>query len=308
MASGGSRMRLATIRGERGPRLHVKGAVGYLDVADATGNAGLTALSGLLAAGRAGLDAVQTLTREPGSAVQPARFASAAHGAGRVLCLGLNYGDHAREAGWMPPTWPELFVRGPQSVVGPFDPIVAPALSQQLDYEGELGVVIGSGGRYIRSEDALGAILGFTVLNEVTARDWQRAARQWTPGKNFDATMPVGPEIVTVDEVDAGDLEITTTLNGAVMQSARTAQMLLSINRAIEFISSFTTLVPGDVIATGTPAGVGFARTPPVFLQPGDVVEVTIEGVGSIRNEVVAEASPPQAWPWSPPIPEDGAL
>jgi 2-keto-4-pentenoate hydratase/2-oxohepta-3-ene-1,7-dioic acid hydratase in catechol pathway len=120
--------------------------------------------------------------------------------------------------------------------------------------------------------------------------------------------MPVGPEIVTVDEIDANDLAVTTTLNGVVMQTGRTSQMLVSISRAIEFISSFTTLTPGDVIATGTPAGVGFTRKPPVFLGPGDVVEVAIEGIGSIRSTVVAEADPPDTWPWSPPVREDGVL
>ena len=301
-------MRLATVRSSRGFRLHVKGTEGYLDVAETTGDSRLSSLAGLLSAGSAGLSAARELSSEAGEPIQPDDLAPAAHGAGRVLCLGLNYGDHARETGWMPPSWPELFVRGPQSMVGPFDSIVAPALSRQLDYEGELGIVIGAGGRYIRSEDALGSVLGFTVLNEVTARDWQRASQQWTPGKNFDATMPVGPEIVTVDEIDANDLAVTTTLNGMVMQAGRTSQMLLSISRVIEFISSFTTLTPGDVIATGTPAGVGFTRKPPVFLGPGDVVEVAIEGIGSIRSTVVAEADPPDTWPWSPPLREDGVL
>jgi 2-keto-4-pentenoate hydratase/2-oxohepta-3-ene-1,7-dioic acid hydratase in catechol pathway len=179
---------------------------------------------------------------------------------------------------------------------------VKPALSSSFDYEGELGVVIGRGGRYIRAEDATATIAGYVVVMDGTAREWQRAATQWTAGKNFDRTMPIGPEIVTADEVDVSDVLLTTRLNGEVMQSARTSQMIFDIPRTIEFLSSFTTLRPGDVIATGTPGGVGFARTPPVFLQPGDVVEVTVEGVGRIENEVVAEESDGNAtWPWNPP-------
>jgi acylpyruvate hydrolase len=301
-------MRLATVRSPRGARLHVRGASGYVDAGDATGDERLSTLMGLLALGQAGLDALAPATEGVGREIALRDFAPAMLGTGRIICFGLNYGDHARETGWMPPTWPEVFVRGPQSLVGPADDIVAPALSSQLDFEGELAVVIGRGGRYIPAERALDAVLGFSVVNEVTARDWQRASKQWTPGKNFDATMPMGPEIVTVDEVNTDDLALTTTLNGTVMQSGRTSQMLTSVGRAIEFVSSFTALAPGDVIATGTPAGVGFTRKPAVFLQPGDVVEVTIENLGTIRNRVVVEQDAPTSWPWVVPVREDGLL
>jgi acylpyruvate hydrolase len=138
------------------------------------------------------------------------------------------------------------------------------------------------------------------VVNDASARDWQRAATQWTAGKNFEGSMPIGPEVVTANEVDVGDLAISSTLNGQVMQSARTSQMLVDVPSAVEFFSSFTRLVPGDVIATGTPGGVGYARTPPVFLQPGDVIEVTVEGIGTIRNRVVAEDGAPTDWRWRP--------
>jgi 2-keto-4-pentenoate hydratase/2-oxohepta-3-ene-1,7-dioic acid hydratase in catechol pathway len=160
--------------------------------------------------------------------------------------------------------------------------------------------VIGRGGRYIKASDAMAAIAGFVVLNDATAREWQRAATQWTAGKNFDGSMPVGPELVTTDEVDISDTALTTTLNGQVMQSARTSQMIIDVPSAIEFFSSFTTLRPGDVIATGTPGGVGFARKPPVWLQPGDLIEVTVEGIGTIRNRVVAEPVDLTAWRWQP--------
>jgi 2-keto-4-pentenoate hydratase/2-oxohepta-3-ene-1,7-dioic acid hydratase in catechol pathway len=219
----------------------------------------------------------------------------------RVLCFGVNYLEHALEGGRPPTTWPEVFVRGAESVAPPYGDLVKPALSERFDYEGELALVIGKGGRYIRARDALSAIAGYTVLMDGSAREWQRAASQWTPGKNFDATMPIGPEIVTADEVDVSDVQLTTTLNGQVMQSARTSQMIFDIPATIEYLSSFTTLKPGDVIATGTPGGVGFARQPPVWLQPGDLLEIEIEGVGRIANRVVAEETSVNGWPWVPP-------
>jgi len=143
-------------------------------------------------------------------------------------------------------------------------------------------------------------IFGYCAMKDATARDWQGASTQWTAGKNFDGSMPIGPEVVTTDEVDVGDLTITTTLNGRVMQSARTSDMIVSVDRAVEFLSSFTTWQPGDVIATGTPGGVGFARTPPVWLAPGDLIEVSVEGVGAIANRVVAEAADIPGWAWRP--------
>jgi 2-keto-4-pentenoate hydratase/2-oxohepta-3-ene-1,7-dioic acid hydratase in catechol pathway len=138
------------------------------------------------------------------------------------------------------------------------------------------------------------------VLNDASARDWQRAASQWTAGKNFEGSMPLGPEVVTTDELDVSDLAISSTLNGQVMQSARTSLMLVDVPSAVEFFSSFTRLVPGDVIATGTPGGVGFARKPPVWMHPGDVIEISVEGLGTIRNRVVAEEDAPQDWRWRP--------
>jgi 2-keto-4-pentenoate hydratase/2-oxohepta-3-ene-1,7-dioic acid hydratase in catechol pathway len=220
----------------------------------------------------------------------------------------VNYSEHALETGREVPAWPESFMRTSASVLAPYADLVRPAFTTGFDYEGELGIVIGQGGRYIPAEKALAAVAGFTVLNDATARDWQRAGSQWLPGKNFDGTMPLGPEIVTPDELDVTDIELTTTLNGIVMQSARTSQMLVSAMESVEFFSSFTTLRAGDVIATGTPGGVGFARTPPVWLEPGDTIEVTIQGLGTIRNRVITEEDAPVGWRWLPSSTATGAL
>lgn len=293
-------MRLATIRTEVGMRLHVRSTTGdgYVDVGEATGEERYSELGAVLAGGESALDAIRRVAGRAGKQYGEADFGPAVPHPRRILCLGVNYLEHALEGGRPAPTWPETFVRGADSVAAPFGPLVRPALTERFDYEGELGLVVGAGGRMIPAEKALSAIAGYVVLNDGTAREWQRAASQWTPGKNFDGTMPIGPEVVTTDEVDVSDVQLTTTLNGEVMQSARTSQMIVDIPSTIEYLSSFTTLRPGDVIATGTPGGVGFARTPPVWLVPGDVVEITIEGVGAIRNEVVDETVDVSSWRW----------
>jgi 2-keto-4-pentenoate hydratase/2-oxohepta-3-ene-1,7-dioic acid hydratase in catechol pathway len=273
-----------------------------VDVAAESGNPEFAALATVLRAGPAALDAVRALSARDGREYSLDRLGPAVPSPERILCLGVNYSEHAIEGGREIPTWPEAFVRGRDSVLAPYADLVKPALSTRFDYEGELGVVIGAGGRYIPADKALDAIAGFVVLNDASAREWQRAGTQWTAGKNFEGSMPIGPEVVTTDEADVTDVALTTTLNGTVMQSARTSQMIVDIPSAIEFFSSFTRLMPGDVIATGTPGGVGFARQPPVWLQPDDVIEVSIEGVGTIRNRVVAESGAPTDWRWRPPV------
>jgi acylpyruvate hydrolase len=292
-------MRLATMVTARGLRLHVRGRAGYVDVADGTGNPAFATLRGLLDA--QALDDVRGLQDDAGTEFGPEEFGPAVPQPRRILCLGVNYREHAIEGGREVPTWPEAFVRGEGSVLGPYADLVRPALTGRFDYEGELGLVIGAGGRYIPAGKALDAIAGYVVLNDATARDWQRAATQWTAGKNFEGTMPIGPELVTTDEADVSDAALVTTLNGEVMQSARTAQRIVDVPSAVEFFSSFTRLRPGDVIATGTPGGVGFARQPPVWLQPGDIIEISVEGVGAIRNRVVAEDAGLSDWRWRPP-------
>ena len=294
-------MRLATISTAAGPRLHVLGRSGYVNVGEATGDPQLASLRSFLEARRPAMDAVRGLIDRDGRQYGPEDFGPAVPAPERILCLGVNYSDHAIESRGEVPSWPDVFVRGRGTVLGPYADLVKPALTERFDYEGELGLVIGAGGRYIPASKALDAVAGFVVLNDASAREWQRAGTQWTPGKNFDASMPIGPEVVTTDEVDVSDVALTTTLNGDVMQSARTSQLIVDVPSAVEYFSSFTTLVPGDVIATGTPGGVGFARTPPVWLIPGDVIEVTVEGVGTIRNRVVSEEGGPPDWRWQPP-------
>jgi acylpyruvate hydrolase len=300
-------VRLATLITAAGSRLHVRADDGgYVDIGEAAGDERLAHFGSFIAAGPAALDAARALRSREGREFAPWEFGPAVPAPDRILCLGLNYREHALEGGRAVPTWPDTFVRGPQTLIGPYADLIKPALTDRFDYEGELGIVIGAGGRYIPAAKAIDAIAGFTVLNDASARDWQRAGSQWTPGKNFDATMPIGPEVVTPDEIDVSDLALTTELNGLVMQSARTSQMLVDVPSTVEFFSSFTTLRPGDVIATGTPGGVGFARNPPVWLQPDDVIEITIEGLGTIRNRVVAENGDRSGWRWRPGAPPSG--
>ena len=294
-------MRLATLITTSGSRLHVRADDGgYVDIGEATGEDRFARFESFIAAGPAAMETARGLRDRAGREFAPWRFGPAVPAPERILCLGLNYAEHALEGGRTVPAWPDTFVRASQTLIGPYADLVKPALTERFDYEGELGIVIGAGGRYIPASKAIDAIAGFTVLNDASARDWQRAGTQWTPGKNFDGTMPIGPEIVTPDEVDISDLALTTELNGLVMQSARTSQMLVDVPSTVEFFSSFTTLRPGDVIATGTPGGVGFARNPPVWLQPDDVIEITIEGIGTIRNRVVAESGDRSGWRWRP--------
>jgi 2-keto-4-pentenoate hydratase/2-oxohepta-3-ene-1,7-dioic acid hydratase in catechol pathway len=200
----------------------------------------------------------------------------------KILAVGLNYRTHAAESGMAVPSEPLVFSKLPSSVIGPLEPIVYPILSQQVDYEGELAVVIGQRARNVPPEKAHGFILGYTCGNDVTARDLQRRDDQWTRAKGFDTFCPLGPYIVT--DLDPGHLTIQTRVNGEIRQSTSTTDMVFSVAELISYVSQVMTLEPGDVILTGTPAGVG-------PLQPGDVVEVEIEGIGTLRNLVVSQGS-----------------
>ena len=201
--------------------------------------------------------------------------------------VGLNYRDHATETGRPLPETPTLFMKSPGSVIGPGQPIVVPPHVTQPDYEGELAVVIGRRVRDVPVDDALSVVAGVTVGHDVSARDHQYTTGQWTWSKSFDTFCPLGPEVVPLDEIDLGRLPIETRVSGQVMQSSNTSELVFSVPELIAWISRGCTLQPGDVILTGTPAGVGAARTPPRWLLDGDVVEITIGGVGTLRNPVV---------------------
>lgn len=304
-------MRLATISTPSGLRLAVLANGGYIDVANALRDETFTDLTSVLAKGPMALDQLRPLGALDGVPYQDSLLGPAVPRPGRIFCLGLNYAEHAAEGGRSPGGWPESFLRTTSSIVAPFGNIVKPQLSSQLDFEGELGIVIGKGGRYICADKALESIAGYVVINDVSARDWQRAGSQWTGGKNFDQTMPIGPVVVTSDEIDPTNLLIQSRLNGQIMQQERTSAMILDVAHAVEFFSSVTKLLPGDLISTGTPSGTGFARTPPVYLQPGDLIEVTIENIGTISNHVVAELDQSTSsanWPWTPPAREGASI
>lgn len=207
----------------------------------------------------------------------------------RILCVGLNYFDHINETGRETPSYPVLFPKFASNLLGANDDIIIPPESHQVDYECELAVIIGKKGRRISQEDALSHVLGYSVANDVTMRDYQYKTHQWLQGKAWDNSTPIGPVIVTPDEADITNARITTVLNGRVMQESDLSSLIFSIPRLISDISEFTELEAGDVILTGTPGGVGYRRDPQVFLKPGDVVAVEIENVGRIQNKVSAE-------------------
>jgi len=209
---------------------------------------------------------------------------------GKVICIGLNYKDHAAESKMALPTSPVTFSKYPTAVTHPASPVYLPAATHQGDYEAELAVVIGRLAKHVPRARAYEYVLGYTNLNDVSARDLQFADKQWQRGKSCDSFAPMGPAIVTRDEVpDPHALRIRLRLNGETMQDSSTAQLIFGIDQLIAFLTETVTLEPGDVIATGTPAGVGFARTPPVYLKPGDIMEVEVEGLGVLSNPVLAD-------------------
>ncbi|MBR0755462.1 fumarylacetoacetate hydrolase family protein [Bradyrhizobium jicamae] len=209
----------------------------------------------------------------------------------KILCIGLNYENHRKETGRSEVENPTVFGRFANSQTGHLTNIIRPRVSTDLDFEGELAIVIGKPGRYIQKADAFSHIAGYACYNEGSVRDFQRHTHQFTPGKNFPSTGGFGPYLVTPDEVGAiGKLRLQTRLNGEVVQDTTIDQMIFDIPRQIEYCSSFTRLEPGDVIATGTPGGVGSRRTPPLWMKAGDVVEVEIDRVGLLRNGIADEA------------------
>jgi len=285
-------MRLVTYQSDRGPRVAVLGSRSLIDLNRA--DDGLPScpkqllaawdeqkprVEAAVASGRGVVDdVVQLLPPIP----HPEK----------VVCVGLNYADHARETRTTPPSEPVIFSKFPTAVRADGEPIVLPRLSQEVDYEAELVVVIGRGGRHIHRHQAMAHVAAYACGNDVSARDWQRRkpGGQWLLGKSFDSFAPLGPAMVTADEIpDPGDLDVCLRLNGQIMQQSNTNQLIFSIDFLIAYVSAVCSLAPGDLIFTGTPEGVGFVRRPPVYLKPGDWVEVEIERIGVLRNPVVAE-------------------
>ena len=207
---------------------------------------------------------------------------------GKIICIGLNYRDHAAESNMAIPEKPVMFSKFSTCVIAPGEPVVLPSTSEQVDYEAEMAVVIGRRAKHVSADRAYDYVLGYTAFNDVSARDFQFADGQWQRGKSCDTFAPMGQTIVTTDVItDPHKLSIKLVLNGQTMQDSNTDQLIFGVPALIEFISQSITLEPGDVIATGTPPGVGFARKPPVFLKPGDQMEVLIEGIGGLGNPVV---------------------
>ena len=206
----------------------------------------------------------------------------------KIICIGLNYSAHAAEAGFQTPTYPSVFVRFNSTLIGHRAALLRPRESVQLDYEAELVAVIGRAGRRIGKQAALSHVIGYSVFNDASIRDYQMKTPQWTVGKNFDGTGAFGPHLVTHDEVPSGGsgLRVQTRLNGRVMQDGSTSDLIFDVATLISLLSEACTLQPGDLLVTGTPAGVGFTRKPPVFMKSGDVCEVEVEGVGTLANPV----------------------
>jgi 2-keto-4-pentenoate hydratase/2-oxohepta-3-ene-1,7-dioic acid hydratase in catechol pathway len=279
-------MRLVTFSAGQGPRA---GLVVGDRVVDLT-PAGYPTVLSFLEGGPKAIEAARKLGGDPGNA--PKRSAVKLHAPlvpPKFICIGLNYLDHAKESGLAIPSTPVVFTKYDNAVIGPGEPIEIPPVSNQVDYEAELGFVIGRRGKNISADRWEDYVFGYTCVHDVSARDYQMATSQWTIGKTFDTFGPVGPELVSKDEVpDPHNLRISLELNGKVLQDSNTSQFIFNIPALIEYLSRVMTLVPGDLVSTGTPPGVGFARKPPIFLKPGDDVVVKIAGVGELRNPCVA--------------------
>ena len=235
---------------------------------------------------------VDTAVRSAGMKLEDARPLCPLTEASRVFCIGLNYRDHAEETGSPIPAEPIVFSKFSSTLTDPGADIVLPRVSDEVDFEAELAVVVGAPGKHVAEADAMGHVLGYCAANDVSARDWQKGkpGRQWLLGKTFDTFCPLGPVLVTADEVpDPQALSVKTTVSGETLQDGHTSGMIFGVAKLVSYISQVTALRAGDVILTGTPAGVGVARSPQQFLKPGDEVTVEIEGLGALTNPVVAE-------------------
>jgi 2-keto-4-pentenoate hydratase/2-oxohepta-3-ene-1,7-dioic acid hydratase in catechol pathway len=285
-------MRLATIQTSAGPRAALFQNAAYFDLHGTDPNLPAS-LRGLLELGPAGLSAAARVAHDPKAvryAAGAVKLLSPIYDPQKVICVGLNYRDHAEESGAPIPKEPVLFSKFTSALIGDGDAIVLPSVSQEVDYEAELVLVVGKKGRHLTPENALDYLAGYTIGHDVSARDWQlkKDGKQWLAGKTFDTFAPTGPHLVTADEVpDPLNLGIRLRLNGQTMQDSNTRKMIFSPAAVLSYVSQIVTLLPGDLIFTGTPPGVGFVRKPPVFLKAGDVAEVEIDGLGVLRNPVV---------------------
>jgi 2-keto-4-pentenoate hydratase/2-oxohepta-3-ene-1,7-dioic acid hydratase in catechol pathway len=286
-------MRLATLHTAKGPRAVLAREEDYVDLHDADPNLPPRVKS-ILADYERYRPAIAAVSNAPASgSLRSAVFLPPIPDPGKILCIGLNYRDHALEGGKAIPTEPVLFGKFANALIAHEQAIRLPRVSQKVDYEAELVVVIGRRGRYISEARAMEYVGGYTIGHDVSARDWQFRGeeKQWMIGKTFDTFAPTGPYLVTADELtDPHHLQVQLRLNGQTMQNSNTREFIFTVPQLLAYVSQVLTLEPGDLIFTGTPPGVGAARKPPVFLKPGDVTEVEIEHLGVLRNTVEAES------------------
>jgi 2-keto-4-pentenoate hydratase/2-oxohepta-3-ene-1,7-dioic acid hydratase in catechol pathway len=285
-------MRIATIHTNAGPRAAVLQGDHYVDL-HATDSSLPPSVRTMLEQGPSALQAAAHAAKRPNAVTHRAagaKLLAPVPDPHKIICIGLNYKDHAAEGGVPIPREPVLFSKYATALIGHGENIVLPPVSKKVDYEAELVIVVGKRSRHLKAETAAEYAAGYTIGHDVSARDWQleKDGKQWMVGKTFDTFAPCGPHLVTADEVrDPLDLPIRLRLNGETMQNSNTRQMVFNVGYLLAYLSQVFTLEPGDLIYTGTPPGVGFARKPPVFLKNGDVVEVEIEGLGVLRNPVV---------------------
>jgi 2-keto-4-pentenoate hydratase/2-oxohepta-3-ene-1,7-dioic acid hydratase in catechol pathway len=284
-------MRLVTYRKGATQSFGVVVAGGVVDAAKALGGR-FSSLKAVLAAGALSELARAVKNAPPDAALEAVQLLPPIPEPDKILCVGVNYVAHRDETGRSETAYPTLFIRFANTQVGHGQALVRPRASTEFDYEAELAVVIGRRGRHVRKEEALSLVAGYSCYQDATLRDWQRHTSQFTPGKNFVATGGFGPWLVTKDEVpDPSELSVIGRLNGQEMQRSGTDLLIFDVPELIAYITTFTELVPGDVISTGTPGGVGSKRKPPVWMKPGDVFEVEVTGVGTLRNPVVDESA-----------------
>jgi acylpyruvate hydrolase len=274
------------VNGKQGIAVEAGGSWHGLSAGDGAYPGSLESL--IMRGGNALSEAGRALAKAPAVALASVKLLPPLANPEKVICVGLNYRDHSAESGFKQPDFPTLFGRFNSSLIGDGAPILRPPQSVQLDYEGELAAIIGKPARDVSEDDALSHVMGYSVFNDGSLRDYQFKAPQWTPGKNFDDTGAFGPWLVTADELPLGceGLKLETRLNGQVVQSASISDMVFPVARLVSIISSFLTLKPGDVIVTGTPSGVGMARKPQLWMKHGDTCEVEIEKIGVLTNPV----------------------